>query len=119
MIELTDKQAALVRSILRQYFPSGEARVFGSRYNGGAKKFSDLDLALKSDRLLTIDELGLIGEAFENSSLPFRVDVIDYLSVGENFRVIIDENSGLFYSSETTANEGIPEAGTEGGSCDY
>ena len=106
MIALTDKQASLVRSILRQYFPRGEARIFGSRYHGGAKKFSDLDLALKSDRPLTLNELGLLSEAFENSSLPFRVDVVDYLSVGENFRAIINKNSGVFYSPEMAAEDG-------------
>lgn len=104
MIDLTDKQASLVRSILKQYFPRGEAWVFGSRYNGCAKKSSDLDLALKSDRPLTLDELGLLDEAFENSSLPFRVDVVDYMSAGENFHAIINKNSGLFYSSGMSAD---------------
>ena len=103
MIELNDKQASLVRSILKQYFPDGEAWIFGSRYIGGAKKFSDLDLALKSDRPLTLDELGLISEAFENSSLPFRVDIVDYRSAGESFRAVIDENSGVFYGPEADA----------------
>jgi len=119
VIELTDKQAALVRSILRQYFRHGEAWIFGSRYHGGAKKFSDLDLALKSDRPLTIDELGLLCEAFENSSLPFRVDVVDYLSVGESFRVIIDNNSGVFYSAETAAESEILEIESGSDTCDY
>ena len=103
MIELNDKQASLVHSILRQYFPNGEAWIFGSRYIGGAKKFSDLDLALKSDRPLTLDELGLISEAFENSSLPFRVDIVDYRNAGESFRAVIYEHSGLFYRSEADA----------------
>ena len=110
MIGLTDEQAALVRSILRQFFPCGEVWIFGSRYHGGAKKFSDLDLALKSDHPLTIDELGLLSEAFENSSLPFRVDLVDYLSARESFRAIIDENSGLFYDPETAADGEIREA---------
>jgi len=113
MIDLTEKQSSLVRSILRQYFPRGEAWIFGSRYIGGAKKFSDLDLALKSDHPLTLDELGIIDEAFENSSLPFRVDAIDYLSVRESFRAIIDENSGLFYSSEMIADNESYQSGSE------
>ena len=113
MIGLTDKHAALVRSILGQYFPCGEVWIFGSRYLGSAKKFSDLDLALKSTRPLTLDELGMIDEAFENSSLPFRVDTVDYLSVGESFRAIIDENSGLFYSSEMPADDKIHCSGSE------
>ena len=98
MIHLSEKQASLVRLILGHHLPRGEAWIFGSRYHGGARNFSDLDLAIKSDRPLTLDELGLISEAFENSSLPFRVDVVDYLSVGESFRAAIDENSDLFYS---------------------
>jgi type I restriction enzyme S subunit len=97
VIALTDEQAVLVRTLLRRHFPDGEAWIFGSRYHGDAKKFSDLDLALKAARPLTLRELGLLDEAFENSSLPFKVDVVDYQTVGDSFRSIIDRNSMLFY----------------------
>ena len=33
----------------------------------------------------------LLREAFEESDLPFRVDIVDYNTVSEAFRAIIEE----------------------------
>lgn len=46
MIKVTDEQLKIVLDILQQYVPDAEVRVFGSRYNLTARKYSDLDLAI-------------------------------------------------------------------------
>ena len=48
---MRDAEAAIVRGILLRHLP-GRARafVFGSRAHGGARRYSDLDLALEWDR---------------------------------------------------------------------
>jgi predicted nucleotidyltransferase len=64
-------------------------RAFGSRCNGKAQKSSNLDLAIveneKIDSKLLID----IKDAFEESDLPYQIDVLDWHSVSNNFRKII------------------------------
>ena len=60
--------------------------MFGSRATGGAQRYSDLDLAIDAGRRLTLDELAILGEAFGDSDLPFKVDVVDWHSISEAFR---------------------------------
>ena len=51
--------------------------MFGSRATGRAKRGSDLDLAIDAGRPLSAAEASRIADRFEESDLPYRVDVID------------------------------------------
>lgn len=64
-------------------------RVFGSRVDGSPKPYSDLDLAFVAEKELNLAAIGRLKEAFEESDLPFRVDVLDWNSISEDFRKII------------------------------
>ena len=63
--------------------------VFGSRLSDSAKPYSDLDLALIAPAALSLDCMGHLREAFADSSLPIRVDVIDWHKLTPNFRAEI------------------------------
>ena len=80
-------EAAIVRDILRAHLPPG-ARVwaFGSRATGRAKPYSDLDLAIDAGRALTLDELAALGEAFSDSDLAWKVDLVDWRAAEAGFR---------------------------------
>ena len=43
----------------------------------------------------------LLREAFEESDLPFRVDVVDYRTVSEAFRAIIDQSYEVIQQKTT------------------
>ena len=60
-----------------------------SRTRGTARKFSDLDLAVISEKPLDFNLYAALKEAFSDSSLPFKVDVIDWAEIDENFKKII------------------------------
>lgn len=90
MIDLAAKDLDTVRRILAEYVPECEVRAFGSRVTGKAKDYSDLDLALIGPRLLTIDTIGRIHEAFEESDLPIRVDILDWHALSPSFRKVIE-----------------------------
>ena len=60
--------------------------MFGSRAHGGARRYSDLDLALEWDRPLGLDVIGQIAEALSDSDLPFKVDIVDLSLVEPAFR---------------------------------
>lgn len=64
---------------------------FGSRVKGDHKKFSDLDVCIKRDKLVPDLELSLLREQFEESNLPYIVDIIDYQRVSEDFQKRVDE----------------------------
>ncbi len=86
MIDLRPEHLALVQSLLHQHVPGCQVRAFGSRALGKAKPYSDLDLAVVGPAKLDIKVMARLKEAFEESDLPFRVDVLDWHAVPETFR---------------------------------
>lgn len=79
----------MVRDILARHLPGLDVRAFGSRVEGTAGKTSDLDLVLMTDRPLPLEVIGRLRDAFSESDLPFRVDLVDWSAIGEDFRAVI------------------------------
>ena len=75
---------------------SCEVFIFGSRIKGNQQKFSDLDLCLKAKNPIELIDIAILKEALSDSDLPFTVDVIDYKSLSEGFKKIID-NEGVHF----------------------
>jgi predicted nucleotidyltransferase len=90
MIDLTPQQLTEVRRILRLHVPDRPVHVFGSRVQGKTKPFSDLDLAVMGETPLDFRQLSALKDAFAESNLPFRVDVVDWATTSETFRKIIE-----------------------------
>ena len=89
MINLTASHQAIVIAILRKYVPKQKAVVFGSRANGTTKAFADLDLCIMQDRPLSLEILSDLHEAFSESDLPFRVDIVDWATTSAEFKEVI------------------------------
>jgi len=86
-VDLQPEHRRLVLGILRSNLPPGAtAWVFGSRASGRARRYSDLDLTIDAGRPLTLDQLAILGEAFGESDLPFKVDVVDWHGISDAFR---------------------------------
>ena len=89
-IDLPMDHRRLVLDILRAHLPhSAKAWVFGSRATGRARRYSDLDLAIDAGRRLTLDEIAGLAEAFSDSDLPYRVDLVDWHDIDERWRQTI------------------------------
>jgi len=106
MIDVTELEMEEIIEILKSHFKNGYTLAFGSRYNGTNKRYSDLDLAfVKNDGTsLTVSEWGRLKEAFEESDLIYRVDVIDYWGATDSFRQIIDNNCIRIYEHAKTGD---------------
>lgn len=78
-----------VKQILAQHVPDCEVRAFGSRVHGTAKPYSDLDLAVVGPGRLPRDRVRCLEEAFEESTLPIRVDVLDWHAISPGFQAVI------------------------------
>ena len=89
---LTNKELSIVKEILEKY---PNTIVFGSRIKGVSKRFSDLDVCIKDP--ISDYEYELLKEEFENSDLPFKVDIVEYKRVDNSFKKIIDEE-GIEFS---------------------
>lgn len=90
MIDIRHDQLEIVKAILKRQVPNAEVRAFGSRVTGTAKNHSDLDLVIVGEGPLDFRTKALLEEAFEESDLPFRVDIVDWATVSDSFRNIIE-----------------------------
>ncbi|WP_372740562.1 nucleotidyltransferase family protein [Neptunomonas sp.] len=92
MLDLTPEQLNTVKLISSQYLaPATEIYAFGSRTNGKARKYSDLDLLIKSDKAIPYQTLTELENAFSESDLPFMTDIIDWQQISEEFRAAISK----------------------------
>ena len=91
-IEIRPEHWSIVRDILREFVSGREVWAFGSRALFRAKKHSDLDLAILGEEALSLTILAGLRDAFAESDLPFRVDVVDWVMMGEGFRRIIERD---------------------------
>ena len=89
------KHLALVRAILRQNLPqSAKVWAFGSRARGDNSEASDLDLAVDLGRALTLGEIAALCAAFEESTLLYKVDVVDMRQISTAFRGVVVVSRG-------------------------
>ena len=107
MIDLRPDHLDTVQRILAEHVPECEVRAFGSRAAWTAKDYSDLDLAVVGAGPLDWRTLGRLKEAFEESSLPMRVDVLDWHAIPDSFRQAIERGYVVIQQApkQTTAGE--------------
>jgi len=89
-VKLQDKELALIQQILAEIVPQIEVWAFGSRVNGNPKPFSDLDLALIDRQAIPLGTRANLAEAFSESDLPWKVDLVDWHSISPEFQKIIE-----------------------------
>ena len=91
-LQLSSEQLQLVKDILRQHLPGIEVRAFGSRVSGDCKEWSDLDLVVMTAESLSLFRLMDVRIAFEESDLPFSVDLLDWQHTDEEFQRLIAQD---------------------------
>ncbi|MBU0456361.1 MAG: nucleotidyltransferase domain-containing protein [Pseudomonadota bacterium] len=91
MIEISPKNLETVKKILKQYVQNYKVVAFGSRVSQTAKSYSDLDLAIIGKKRISSVVLFHLKSAFQESDLPFRVDILDWHTISEPFKNIISE----------------------------
>ena len=84
-IDITVSQRKTVLNLLQRHLPRTEAWVYGSRAKWTARPQSDLDLVVFATPEQR-SRIGALREAFEESDLPFRVDLFVWDEVPEEFR---------------------------------
>lgn len=91
-IDLSSHDLNVVCEILKNHASDYAVWAFGSRVKGNAKKYSDLDLAIMTQQPLSFSKMAIIKEAFDESDLPIRVDVVDWAATSEAFQKIIEQD---------------------------
>ena len=91
-LDMQPQHWAMVRSILQRHAAGHEVWAFGSRAKGTAKPYSDLDLAIITSEPLSLAEGAALADAFADSELPWRVDLVDWATTGSAFRRLIERD---------------------------
>ena len=101
MINIEPRHLEMILSILKKY--NQTFYIFGSRITNKAQKFSDVDLFY----VATIPDKTIysIKNDFEESNLPYTVDVINYNSCQPYFQKIIKEKYELLYRNSHEKND--------------
>ena len=91
-VDIRPDHLEIVQGILGAHLPGGfKVWAFGSRANWTTKDSSDLDLALEGAG--SLDHKAMVGleVAFEESALPYTVDVVDLNAVSQAFKQIVED----------------------------
>jgi predicted nucleotidyltransferase len=88
-IDIDEKAREALVSCITRYLPDVKVWAFGSRINGKAKSYSDIDLAAftKPEQRT---QVSLLREALEESNLPFRVDFWEWYKLPSSFQKNIE-----------------------------
>lgn len=90
---VTTEQVEWIRSTILREVPKAKIKFFGTRASGTSKTYSDLDTSIDAGAPLSFLTLSKLKEIFSESQLPFKIDLIDYRSVDDEFKAIIDGTS--------------------------
>jgi len=91
MIDLDAATRQKVEFVLGRFLPETEVRLVGSRTRSRAKRQADIDLLVMRPEPLSPLERALLNTAFEESDIPFKVDVIEWGCLTLSFRQRLTE----------------------------
>lgn len=92
MIYIEDKYYQIIHAILKKY--PYDFYAFGSRVKGTHKPLSDLDLCIMN--AMPLLEKAQLQEDFDESDLPFKIDMIQWNDISEDFRQMIKSDLTKF-----------------------
>lgn len=92
-LDLPPRYLQTVLDLLRAHVPEAEVWAYGSRVSGGGHEASDLDLVLRNPTDLNAETRAIhdLKDAFVESKLPIRVDVMDWARIPESFHREIEQ----------------------------
>ncbi|MCE2485465.1 MAG: nucleotidyltransferase domain-containing protein, partial [Desulfurellaceae bacterium] len=104
-IDITAAQRKIILALLRKHLPNTTAWVYGSRATWNARPQSDLDMVVFTT---PAQERGVsaLRDAFEESALPFRVDLFVWDAVPESFHKQIEAEHVVLVEKEEQGGTG-------------
>ncbi len=91
MIDLEPKYVEFIKKTVGNELSDYKLYMFGSRVKNKAKKYSDIDLAIDSQEL-TDKIKSKLEYIFEDSTIPYEIDIIDLNKVNDSFKSLIQDD---------------------------
>lgn len=101
-IDISPEDWIIVESILEGFVPQQEVWAFGSRARWTAKNYSDLDVVILGDEPLSEELLMDLEKNFIESDLPWKVDIVDWHNLDDDFKNIIEKDHVVIRERNTT-----------------
>ena len=91
-VSLHPQELECIKAIFQNIIPDREVWAFGSRTSAHYKPFSDLDVVVMGENALPVEKLADLHNALSESDLTFKVDVVVWSELTENFKNIIENH---------------------------
>jgi predicted nucleotidyltransferase len=103
-LNIQARHLRLLNELIAAHAPDAEVWAFGSRVTGEAQETSDLDLVFRNpeDPGAPQKNLARLATALSESTLPFSVDLLDWVRLPPEFRQEIERHYVLL--SDLTAS---------------
>jgi predicted nucleotidyltransferase len=92
LLQLTTEETHCVQKILHSIVPDRTVLAFGSRTTAHYKPYSDLDLVVMGHETLPAAMSADLHQAFSESNLAFKVDLVIWSELTDNFKHIIQDH---------------------------
>jgi type I restriction enzyme S subunit len=84
-LDITAEQNKIILDLLKKFLVDCEVWVYGSRVKATSTPKSDLDMVVFADKSQRL-QVAELREAFEESNLPFCVDLFMWYEIPEQFQ---------------------------------
>ena len=90
MIDIDPVHLEEIKRILSAHIPGSVVKAFGSRVNGKAQPYSDLDLVIMGDKKLDGEKLEALKDTFAESDLPMMIDISQWNDLSPQLRLRVE-----------------------------
>jgi len=105
-IDISEEQRQILLDLLSKYLANTQVWAFGSRVKWTTRSNSDLDLVVFSSPEQD-SHVSALKEALEESNLPFRVDLLVWDKLPENFQRNIEEGYVVLVEGDDVGRDGV------------
>lgn len=89
---VNDVESGFIKGILAPYFKKYKFYFYGSRVRGDFRPLSDLDIMIKGESPMPADDFEALKEAFDDSNLPYIVNLADFYNISDEFYQMIKDD---------------------------
>ena len=98
--DVLNKYEATIVELFQDFFRENKVQLylFGSRAKGTANKASDIDIAVKCEKEISV-QLSKIRETLHESHIPYKVEVVDFHKAGKALKQSINSEGILIWEN--------------------
>lgn len=92
MLDLDPTITTEVVALIKKHLPNVTIKAFGSRVNGKASTYSDLDVALIAEGAISHNTLNRLKFDLSSSDIPIMIDIVDWHTLTPEFQSAINSH---------------------------